>query len=408
MPMHVVIFEGSQWADFAPFTLTRPVFLLFSGTSTLLAKQLRATKPSRVTFWVREEMAEYTRQKVLPTLGIPGSVNTPLDDEPALLLGARTLHFAGLERPATECVVVEDDGLIKLAYASRPGLNYEDVLNKSAAWTSLRDLPRTMPQARFGRHWGDLVAWNEESLLSDSIYWSDPAPHGGHQVQPEDIHAKPGVKIMPGVVLDASHGPILLDENCVIGANAVIEGPVYIGTQSRISPQAYLRSGVSLGPQCRVGGEVSNSIFIGHANKSHDGFMGDSYVGAWVNCGAGTTTSNLKSTYGEVRLTLGVRSHDSGRMFLGAGLGDHAKLATNTLLPSGAYVGAGSMVALDKRAPKFTASFRFVTAESDEAMAVDKAAEVASRMQQRRSILFDEMDKKMMEYAAKIAPTVEL
>lgn len=406
--MHVVIFEGSQWADFAPFTLTRPVFSLFSGTSTLLAKQIRATKPSRITLWVREEMVEYTRQKVVPTTGVPTSVNTPLDDEPALMFAARTLHFAQFDRPASECVVTEDDGLIKLAYASRPGLSHDDVLNKTGKWTSLRDLPRTMPQARFARHWGDYVSWNEESLLSDSIYWSDPAPEGGTQVQPEDIHARGKVKIMPGAILDASHGPILLDEGCVIGANAVIEGPAYIGPGTRITPLSYLRSGVSLGPQCRVGGEVSNTIFIGHSNKSHDGFMGDSYVGSWVNCGAGTTTSNLKSTYGEVHLTHGTRSLPSGRIFLGAGLGDHCKLATNTLLPSGSYVGAGTMIALSKRAPKFTPSFRFLTDDADEPFKPEKAAEVASRMQSRRQVQFDDLDKKMMEYAAKVAQTVEV
>ena len=405
--MHVVIFEGSHWPDFAPFTLTRPVFQLFSGTATLLQKQVRATKPTRVTLWVREEMAEYTRAKVLPTLGVPGNVNTVLDDEPALLLPARTLPLAALEKPSTECVVLADDGLIRLAYASRPGMGHEDVLDRTEAWTSLKDLPRTMPQARFARHWGDFVAWNEESLLADSIYWSDPPPAAGHHVNPDDIHARPGVRVMPGAVIDASVGPVLLDEGCVIGANAVIEGPVYIGPQTRVTPQAYIRSGTSLGPQCRVGGEVSNTIFIGHGNKSHDGFMGDSYVGAWVNCGAGTTTSNLKSTYGEVRLTIGTRQYDSGRIFLGAGLGDHAKLATNTLLPSGAYVGAGSMLAVSNRAPKFTASFRFVTDEGDETMAVDKAAEVAGRMQQRRGIKFDELDKSVLDSAAKTAPEVE-
>ncbi|MGC4031033.1 MAG: putative sugar nucleotidyl transferase [Tepidisphaeraceae bacterium] len=405
--MHVVIFEGSQWAEFAPFTLTRPVFLLQSGAGTLLDKQLRATEPTRVTFWVRDEMAEFTRSSVVPTLNIPATVNTPLDDEPALIFAARTLHFSSFEKQNDECVV-EEDGLIKLAYARRPGLNHDDVLNRTDAWMSLKQLPRTMPQTRFPRHWGDLVAWNEESLLTDSIHWNDPAPAGGSQVQPEDIHAKPGVKIQPGTVLDASSGPILLDEGCVIGANCVIEGPCYIGKKTRISPLSVIKAGTSLGPQCRVGGEISNSIFIGHANKVHDGYMGDSYVGEWVNCGAGTTVSNLKSTYGEIRLTMGTRSLESGRIFLGAGLGDHAKLATGTLLSSGSYVGVSSMLATTKRAPKFTPSFRFITDDADEAMPVDKAAVVASRMEARRSVNFGELDQAILEYALNIAPTIEV
>lgn len=406
--MHVVLFEGSHWGDFAPLTLTRPIFLLRSGAHTLLEKQIRATQPQRMTFWVRPEMADFVRQRVVPTLGIPATVNTPLDAEPALIMSGRTLHFAKFERPAEPCIVAEDDGLIKMAYASLPGLSQDDVLNRTQPWLDLSKLPRTMPQARFGRHWGDLVAWNEESLLSDSIHWNEPAPAGGIQVNAGDIHARDGVVIGPGTVLDASRGPILLDTQCVIGANSVIEGPIYIGPGSRITPLSYVRAGTSIGPNCRVGGEVSNTIFIGHSNKSHDGFVGDSYIGEWVNCGAGTTTSNLKSTYGEVRLVRGSRHFESGRMLLGAGIGDHTKLATNTQLPAGAYIGAGTLLALSGRIPKFVPSFRFITDDTNETMAVDKAADVATRMQHRRGVSFDDLDRGVLQYAAAVADSVEV
>ena len=408
--MHVVIFEGSQWPAFAPFTLTRPVFQLVSGAGTLLQKQVRATKPTRLTLWVRDEMVDYVRQRVVPTtttLGVPTAVNTPLDGEPALMFAGRTLHLSNYERPAGECVFVEDDGLIQLAYAVRPGLSHDDVLTRSAAWQGLKDLPHAMPQARFPRHWGDLVAWNEESLLADSIHWRDPAPQGGHLIQPEDVHARPGVVVMPGAVLDASRGPILLDEACVIGANAVLEGPLYVGPRSRVLPLTYVHGGTTIGPNCRVAGEVSNSLFIGHTNKAHHGYVGDSYLGEWVNCGAGTTTSNLKSTYGEIRLTVGSRTVESGRMFLGAGIGDHAKLATGTLLPSGAYVGVGTMLAISERAPKFVPSFRFVTDDANEPTAADKAIEIAARMGQRRGKTFDALDRTVFEYASHAAEQVE-
>ena len=405
--MHVVIFEGAFWSDFAPFTLTRPVFMLRSGAHTLLEKQIRATQPSRITFWVREEMADFIKRVVIPTLNVPASVNTPLDSEPACIFSGRTLHFARFERPAEPCIVAEDDGLIKVVYASLPGLSQDDVLNRSERWLELSKLPRTMPQARFGRHWGDLVAWNEESIMSDSIHWNEPPPTGGSHVNAENIHARDGVQIGPGAVLDASRGPILLDTRCSIGANSVIEGPVYIGVNSRITPLSYIRCGASIGPMCRVGGEVSNTIFLGHANKSHDGFVGDSYIGEWVNCGAGTTTSNLKSTYGEVRLVRGSQNLDSGRLLLGAGVGDHTKLATNTQLPAGAYIGTATLLALSGRAPKFVPSFRFITDDTNEPMAVDKAAAVAERMAQRRGKTFDPADRSIMDYAARAAREIE-
>lgn len=404
--MHVVLFEGSLWTDFAPLTLTRPVFMLRSGASTLLDKQLRATRPTRLSLWVRQEMVDYVRTRVVPTLSVPVTINQPLDDEPALLLSARTLHFSTMEQPQEQCVVV-DDGLIKLAYVKSPGLSHDDVLSRSAKFKALHDLPNTMPQARFGRHWGDLVAWNEESLLTDSIHWNEPPPGGVACVRPESVHARKDVSIAPGVVLDATKGPILLDEGASIGANTVIEGPCYIGRNARVQALSNIRPGTTIGPVCRVGGEISNTIFQGYANKSHDGFLGDSYVGEWVNCGAGTTTSNLKSTYGEVRLTLGMRALASGRMLLGAALGDHAKTATHTQLPAGGYIGVASMIAVSHRGAKFTPSFRFVTDDSDEPIAVEKCCEIANRMQARREKSLDDVDKAILAYAAKIAPTVE-
>ena len=97
--MHVVIFEGQQWSTFAPLSLSRPVFMLATGMSTLLDKQLRHLSPDRLTLWVRPEFEESTRQRIVPKLNIPTEVNRPLDDEPTLLVSGRTLHFGKYEMP---------------------------------------------------------------------------------------------------------------------------------------------------------------------------------------------------------------------------------------------------------------------------------------------------------------------
>lgn len=403
--MHAVIFEGSHWTDFVPFALTRPLFCLRSGATTLLEKQLRAVNPDRLTLWVRPEMEAFLRANVLPKLSMPCSINTPLDDEPALVLAARTLHLSRFEVPNSPCVVLEEDRLIRLAYVKSPGLSQDDVMRRSDAWLKLLDLPQTMPQTRFSRHWADLISWNEEAIVADSIHCKHPTPVAAraHLVNERDIHASPSAHIGVNVVLDASKGPILIDDDATIGANSVIEGPCYIGASSRISPLTLIRPGVSIGPVCRVGGEVGNTIFQAYSNKSHDGFVGDSYIGEWVNLGAGTTTSNLKSTYGLIKLQLGSREVQSERVLLGCAIGDHAKTATYTQLTAGAYVGTGSMIAISDRVPRFVPSFSFWTDESRQHMAVDKAADVAGRMQSRRALTHQPFETEILHYAAKTA-----
>ncbi len=404
--MHVVIFEGSHWTDFLPFTLTRPVFSLRSGTETLLEKQVRATRPTRLTLWVRPEMEPFVRHHIIPALNVPVAINTPLDDEPALIFAARTLHFSSFERPETTCVVTEEeDRLIRLAYVNLPGLTHEDVMARTDRWLQIRDLPQAMPQARFPRHWADLIAWNEESLMSDSIHWRQPPPAAPRAflLNEADIHAEPGVNIGVNVVLDASKGPILLAAGCTIGANSVIEGPCYIGAGARVSPLSLIRPATTIGPVCRVGGEVGNSIFQSYSNKSHDGFVGDSYIGEWVNLGAGTTTSNLKSTYGLIKLHLGEQAVQSDRVLLGAAIGDHVKTATNTQLPAGAYVGPGSMLSISVRAPGVVPSFSFWTDEGRQEMSLEKCVDVAARMHSRRSRSLDECEKAILHYACATA-----
>ena len=108
--------------------------------------------------------------------------------------------------------------------------------------------------------------------------------------------------IRPGVILDASKGPIIIADHVYVDIGALIQGPVYIGPYCTINPGAKLRKNISLGPMCKVGGEMEDVIFQGYGNKQHDGFLGHSFVGSWVNLGAGTTTSNLKNNYSNVSI----------------------------------------------------------------------------------------------------------
>ncbi len=410
--MHVVIFEGNKWQTFAPMTLSRPAFMLFSGMTTLLDKAIRYLRPSRLTLWVRPEFVEYCRTKVIPTLKVPCKINEPLDDEVAMIVAARELHFSRFEAPGSECVAVDEGGVaIHQAYAKVPGLSPEDALTSSKKWLSMLDLPRTIVHTRLASYIWDLISWNEESLVADSLVLDEAQhqlPKGAyHTVNPDNVWVAKDVSLAPGVVLDASKGPVMIGRAASIGANSVLLGPCYIGDYTRLSPLAIIRPGTSIGPLCKAGGEISNSIIAGYSNKAHEGYLGDSYVGEWVNFGAGTTTSNVKNTYGQVSVTIGQREINTERRSMGSLIGDHTTTSIGTRLTTGAYVGYNCLLAGSGLVPKFVPSFSFWTQKGMEKFDITKAADVARRVLDRRDKVFGPVDEQIMHYVQKAAPDVE-
>ncbi len=409
--MHVLIFEGSHWNTFAPLSLSRPVFALMSGMSTLLEKQLRALEPTRLTLWVRPGLVEYTRTRIVPYLKVPTQVNVPLDDEPALLMSGRTLHFAKYERPHESSVIIDEGNIVRSAYAKSPGLAPADVQNRTSRWMELLELPQTMSQSRMVHHVWDLINWNEESLVQDFIHTRTclrPPKEGPyHLIDADDICLGDQASIGPGAVLDASRGPICIAAGASIGANSVVQGPCYIGEYATIAPLSYIRAGTSIGPMCRVGGEISNSILQGHSNKAHEGYLGNSYLGEWVNFGAGTTTSNVKTTYGEISMRIGDKEFKTGRRSLGSIVGDHTKTAIGTRLTTGTYIGYCSMLAGSTSSPKFVPSFTFWTDKGTEQYRLDKAREVMAGLFSRGNRPWTDTDQQQLNYVAETAPGVE-
>jgi len=139
--MHLVVFEGSRWPSFAPLSLSRPVFTLQSGLSTLLEKQIRYIQPTRLDAVVRPAMVEYCKEHIVPKVSIPVAINVPLDDEPALLSSGRAVHFSDYATPTDPCVAVEEGDLIRQAYTKSPGLSHEDCFNRTDAWRRLGICP---------------------------------------------------------------------------------------------------------------------------------------------------------------------------------------------------------------------------------------------------------------------------
>ncbi len=198
----------------------------------------------------------------------------------------------------------------------------------------------------------------------------------------EDLKVK-GAKIKGQVHKSAviiNKNNILIEEGAIVEACAVLDasaGPIYIGQGTIIKAQSYLRGPLSIGPECRIGGEVTHSIFHGYSNKAHYGFIGHSYIGEWVNLGAGTSNSNLKNTYGTVK----VNGVDTGEQFMGCFVGDHAKTGIGALINTGTVVGVGANVLGGSVTPKLIPNFSWVDGTK---VSWDKFVESANKMMGRR------------------------
>lgn len=192
-----------------------------------------------------------------------------------------------------------------------------------------------------------LVEHNGEQLARDL---AEPAasspgfapPHGVWVEGHNGVVLEPGAEVGAGVVLDTREGPIHLGAGVRIDGPARLSGPLSLAAGTRVFGGSLAR--ISAGPQCKLRGEIADSVITGFCNKAHEGYLGHALLGCWVNLGAGTTNSDLKNNYGMVRVQLGDELHDTGLAKVGVFLGDHVKTGIGTLLTTGAVVGAGSNV----------------------------------------------------------------
>ena len=214
-----------------------------------------------------------------------------------------------------------------------------------------------------------------------------------------DVHHS--AALFPGVVLDASRGAIRIEEDAIIRPNAVICGPCWIGAHCTITDGAVIKSNTVLGPHCKVGGEVGGTIFQGYASKSHDGHLGDSVVGEWVNIGAGTTNSNLLNTYGNVIVSdLGGKRHKTERQFVGCFIGDHAKFAICSTIMTGTIIGTGAMVATSAMVPAPTKRFAWITDAVERVYQIEKFLTVAKTVMARREVELDDATEAVLRNLA--------
>ncbi|HEY6092792.1 MAG TPA: putative sugar nucleotidyl transferase [Gemmatimonadales bacterium] len=232
----------------------------------------------------------------------------------------------------------------------------------------------------------DLVTALEQLLREDTLKLlgdSDPVPKGAIVIGDPAWISVHEAALEPGVVFDTRNGPVVLESGVEVRSGTRLEGPLWVGSNARLVGGPIRHS--AIGPWCVVHGELSTSALLGYANKSHYGFVGHSVLGRWVNLGAGTTTSNLKSTYGQVRLQVAGATLETGHQFLGSLFGDHAKTAIGMLFDAGSVIGAGASVFDEIRAPKYVAPFAW-GGSSSERMEQQKFLDIVERVYPRRHV----------------------
>jgi UDP-N-acetylglucosamine diphosphorylase/glucosamine-1-phosphate N-acetyltransferase len=234
----------------------------------------------------------------------------------------------------------------------------------------------------------ELVPMLQEDLPVLGAGMQTTLPDGSLRTGTYHVFAEPGAVVEPGVCFECSNGPILVRATARVQAFTRLVGPLYVGEGSIVTTDRI--EGSAIGDTCKVHGEVNNAIFLGHANKGHDGFVGHSIVGRWVNLGAGTITSNLKNTYGPVHLWTPAGLRDTGMQFLGTMFGDHAKTGIGLRLSTGSVIGAGANVYGSEIPEKVVAPFSWGEAGSYRDFRVDKFLEMAERMMARRDVVLED------------------
>lgn len=242
----------------------------------------------------------------------------------------------------------------------------------------------------------DLVPALERLLAEDlrgGLGESDPLPAGTTVLGDPAAIALHDAAVEPGVVFDVRNGPVVLESGAEVRTGARLEGPLWVGANAHVLGGPVRLS--AIGPRTNVRGELSNCVFLGYANKAHDGFVGHCVIGRWANLGAGTTTSNLKNTYGEVRLDVAGTRLETGLQFLGSLIGDHAKTAIGTLLGTGTVIGTGANVFEAVRPPKYVPPFAWGGAGSGR-MTKEGFLKIAERVLPRRDVAVDDATRALL------------
>ncbi|MGD8978478.1 MAG: hypothetical protein PVI51_06075 [candidate division WOR-3 bacterium] len=302
---------------------------------------------------------------------------------PTVYLSSRLLLTEGFKVPDSDCILKagnEEVGFVKHD-APFPG----SAAQVAQALVSIKGR-KLVKGIVVDRLW-DIVACNERLI---DLHFKRLRKRGSVsktayiQGKRKDLFIAKDARVHKQVFLDVTDGPVYIDRGAVIRPFTTVVGPSYIGPGSIMDRAKVTKS--TIGPHCRIGGEVESCIFQGYSNKYHEGFIGHSVVGAWVNLGALSTNSDLKNNYGPVRIHVGNREFDTGLVKLGCFIGDHTKLGIGTLIPTGAVIGSFVNFARGGMMPRFVPDFTWMGVGKDVDYRLAEAIDTARLVMKRRNV----------------------
>ncbi|MBU0517998.1 hypothetical protein KKA00_01575 [bacterium] len=388
----VILYEDDAAISLEPISLTRPVWDLRCG--------IRCLSDKIISHFPNASIYGITRDYLRPASKIPLPPDNISEDvlciSGACLAGVKFTEIEKLqpgEAAVNRARIVAFRGKAPAGWQAGTFLTLEGFQIVEVSDNVCRSLQYT---------WDLVNAMNDENAREARQLFKLGTVDGHLMrsvtlINESEIYIGSGAQVSPQVLLDASHGPIVIDEGVKIGANSVIEGPTVIGLKSQVKPLTHIR-GSCLGEQCRVGGEVSVSIIQGYTNKQHGGFLGHSFLGEWCNLGSGTETSNLKNNYTPVKVQVGDKLIDSGTLFVGLTMGDHSKTAIGTVLNTGTVVGVGCIVFGAGFPPRNIPSFHWGGAEKLTRYHLKPTIETAQQVMHRRDRALTDNDREILTW----------
>lgn len=405
----IVIFEDRGYENLLPLTHTRAVFELRCGIMLLYEKLIHLypgmDHKKDFYYFCRNYLKDVLVERGFLNINrIPSQPEN--SDEKILFINGRGLIENPIEiEGAEEAGVYEEDIIYVRTDRQKAQKMTPELFLDERAIDKLKELgfkTVTFKAPLVGYSW-EIIHHNTEQIIRDfrllglSGGIEGRVYEGAYLLNQGEIFIGKGSYVKPGCVLDAEEGPIYIGENVKIMPNSAIQGPAFVGDGSSIKMGAKIYEGTSIGEVCKVGGEVEETIIHSYSNKQHDGFLGHAYLGMWCNLGAGTSNSDLKNNYGNVKVYVKGKPVDTGSIFVGLTMGDHSKSGINTMFNTGTVAGVMANIFGEGFPPKYIPSFAWGGHGGFQTYKLDRALEVARRVMARRNIELTQAQEKLLK-----------
>jgi UDP-N-acetylglucosamine diphosphorylase/glucosamine-1-phosphate N-acetyltransferase len=380
--MNYILFDGDVRNSLLPFTYTKPVADIRVGILTIREKWEKYLSLTTTTV-----TQEYLEEKY-PMVELEENIliNASFCPTKSLVEKVRKLS-------KNEAIFRGEDVIAFFTSDSQEEVNFDD-------YTPI-EFDEEILQIK--NTW-DIFSLNDKAIQEDFELitegrTSEPIPEGTRYINKENIFIEEGAEIT-FATLNASTGPIYIGKDAIVMENAAVRGPFAMCNSAVVKLGAKIYGATTLGPYCKVGGEINNSVLMGYSSKGHDGYLGNSVLGEWCNLGADTNNSNLKNNYAEVKLW----DYETGRFaktglqFCGLIMGDHSKCGINTMFNTGTVIGVFTNIYGSGFPRNFVPSFSWGGASGFTEYKTTKAFEVVEVVMQRKNIIFDAIEQRILEH----------